>query len=164
MHLQLHNETLTYKCTECSRLFNSKSNMVKHHKNMHNKICNVCSRTFSSPELRNAHYVEHLSSYYMCQFCNKVMKLRSSLQRHLKKQHRQDSADVGYNKANKTFVPEAKNFGTESLLVNSQERALNFSDLDVDLSTNFDMPQNNDGQEVCLLSNTDEGLTLGNDF
>lgn len=152
IHMQLHNENQTYRCTECPKVFNSKANMQKHHKTMHNKTCSVCNKRFTSPELRDAHAVEHLSSYYVCQFCNKVVKLRSSLVRHLKTQHKEDAGSIDLSKLKAVTKKEEVESGT-----------VNFGDLEVDLPTSF-VIQQNDGQDVCLLSNIDQGLALGKEM
>lgn len=138
--------------------------MLKHQRNMHNKACNICNKIFSSPELREAHRAEHLSSHYTCQFCNKIMTLQSSLRRHLKKQHQQEIGDMDFGKIKRKAAPKAKNCQTENLLVKIEDGVLNFDDIEVDFPTSFEMPQITDDQEVCLLPSTDQGFTLGKVF
>lgn len=161
MHQRLHNSTETYKCLECPRIFNNKSNMLKHKKSVHNKICTVCGKKFPSSELRAAHAIEHFKSYYACEFCNKVVKLRSSLMRHLKKKHEQDIVNMDLSKIK--AVTKEKSEGSENdgaLLedVKTEEHILSLNDLDMD----FEMQQSVGDQEMCLLSNNDHVLTLGN--
>lgn len=134
--------------------------MLKHHKNVHNKTCTICKKTFSSLELKEAHCVEHMHSYYVCQFCNKIIKLRSSLLRHLKKQHNRDTTNMDFNtiKAVTKINICDKNDRTFG---NVEERVLNFNDIEIDLPTHFKMQRNISEQELCLLTNSDQGLTLG---
>lgn len=135
--------------------------MLKHQKSVHNKTCNQCNKTFISTKLKEAHYVEHLSSYYTCPFCSKIVKLRRSLLRHLKKQHQPESANIDFSKIKATT--KSSNCETNATTREKpEERLLHFNDLEMDLATNFEMQENIDGQEVCLLANTDQGLTLGN--
>lgn len=149
-HLRFHDKLINYKCTDCPKSFKVRGNMIKHKKKVHNKKCKICSKTFSSLELLQAHRTEHLTSYYTCEFCNKIVKLRSSLQRHLKQKHQQ----VG---SKKTAV---KNSETENQLVKVEDNVFNFDDI-IDLPTSFGVPQTN-SQEVCLYPSTDQGFTFGN--
>lgn len=98
--------------------------MLKHKKHVHNKICNVCGKNFSSAELKEAHAVEHLNSYYACQFCNKIVKFRNSLVKHLKKQHTEDVANMDFRKIKAVINGESNesqmNFEQNLLTDNAQ--------------------------------------------
>lgn len=114
--------------------------MLKHKKHVHNKICNVCGKTFSSAELREAHAVEHLNSYYACQFCKKIVKFRNSLVKHLKKQHAADVANMDFRKIK--AVTNGKNNESELNLVDFEQGLLTDNAQGLTLPPNTYMVQN----------------------
>lgn len=153
MHLQIHKSGRVYKCTECPKVFHIRSNMLKHQKHMHSKTCTICNKTFSSAELMDAHAMEHLGSYYVCKFCNKIIKLRSSLIRHLKKIHKRDVADMDINKIKTGSTKNKQKCGestapVKNVPVQVKHDLFEMNDFD-DLATDFYV-QDVNNQQVCL--------------
>ncbi|KAF5281232.1 hypothetical protein FQA39_LY05118 [Lamprigera yunnana] len=88
VHKHLHNGGNTYKCDKCPRTFSQIANLNTHIDKVHSKQCKLCNINFSSSQLLEIHNKMHTSKeFYVCPLCNHSVKLRSSLNRHIKKHH-----------------------------------------------------------------------------
>ncbi|KAK9879634.1 hypothetical protein WA026_006699 [Henosepilachna vigintioctopunctata] len=118
LHKKIH-ENNKFKCINCDAIFNSKSNLNKH----------------SKTHLKSL-ITDNVSSYYSCLYCNKKMKLKSSLVRHINKMH-----------------PDSKN---EPLLGSTEGKATTLPTE----TTNNNFINNND---VYLMTNSKDNIDLIND-
>lgn len=99
-HVKCHDvATGNVPCSECPRSFVTKSTLRKHLESVHKKKCNECDASFESSEEYTQHKNKHFDSYYNCPVCERNVKLRSSLRRHVKKVHPDfDLTDTVLNK------------------------------------------------------------------
>lgn len=86
-HMKCHNDNVLLRCPECPMTFKTRSTRQKHINTAHKRKCSICDKVFKSSEELLKHKATHFNSYYVCPFCQKTVKLKSSLQRHLKKVH-----------------------------------------------------------------------------
>lgn len=88
LHKSLHtSENKTKKCDHCGREFSRAYSLQKHiHKHLRN-TCVICRKTFLNEKLLKEHALVHTKDHYACPVCNKALKLKSSISRHVKTFH-----------------------------------------------------------------------------
>jgi len=80
-----------FSCTDCSKVFTSKSRLSTHTANMHvvgEYLCQLCGEKFTlKQQLKNHTETVHTKADGLCQFCSKTFKYLSS---HIKDVHMKD--------------------------------------------------------------------------
>lgn len=89
LHKSLHtSEKKTKKCDRCGVEFSRAHSLQKHVcKKQKSNVCAVCQKTFRSGKQLTKHALVHSKEQYACPVCNKALKLKSSISRHVKKCH-----------------------------------------------------------------------------
>ncbi|VVC96480.1 unnamed protein product [Leptidea sinapis] len=87
-HIATHEEKKKFNCTECSRSFAHKSNMVIHmkkHTGIKDHICEICGSGFYSQKSLIRHNLIHKNERpFQCDLCSKKFIVRCDLNRHLR--------------------------------------------------------------------------------
>ncbi|GJQ84102.1 hypothetical protein Trydic_g12077 [Trypoxylus dichotomus] len=86
IHMATHTKPKKFQCTACHRKFFLKSALQNHVKLKHSVRCNKC-------DVENCDHLKTLLECYECPVCKKLIKLRSSVIRHLKKNHHHSEID-----------------------------------------------------------------------
>ncbi|KAF5307813.1 hypothetical protein FQR65_LT06685 [Abscondita terminalis] len=96
VHMRMHKQTKSFKCDNCPKTFTQASNLNAHVNRFHMKKCKLCNKRFSSLNLLEAHQKMHtMKEFFSCPICSKCVKLKSSLKRHIKKNHpEQNSSEL----------------------------------------------------------------------
>ena len=83
--------TTGIECDQCSATFTLKSSLMKHIKQVHNKIrypCEECEKSYTSKQNLLYHIQSvHLKVKHYCNFCTSVFKLKAGLKHHLQSKH-----------------------------------------------------------------------------
>lgn len=156
---------------------------------MHSKICSICKKEFATSELKNKHALEHIATYYSCDFCKVTVRLKSSLLRHIKRKHsleaknvdpskivphsskKQTNSEHNLNQNSDTntvcdygaqnLSSEFENFNFDLNKSRNCESVLDFNDLEMELGADFGLQQNN--EDILSMPNlgTEQDLNLG---
>ena len=79
-----------YKCEECKKVFNVKSNLTRHQKNVHSKLfkCKHCNAKFVNEQEKKEHE-NNKHAYLHCDICNKYQtRYEKHLKKHYETKHR----------------------------------------------------------------------------
>lgn len=169
IHRKEHSNNKKIKCPS------TRPNFTKHRTSIHGKVCPVCKKEFPTAELRNKHAFEHISSYYSCEFCDVIVRLKSSLLRHMKRKHSLEDIDPSkivahsgnkdlnesvpsvsnkvntvYDYGNQNLSSEFENFNFDLNKSRGSESVLDFNDLEIDLGTDFGLQQTATNDDICL--------------
>ena len=76
--------TTYYCCSYCEWKFNSLHGLNNHHEKKHPPVqCDVCNRTFTTPNSLIHHSYTHLDRSFNCEHCEKSFPFKSQLDNHL---------------------------------------------------------------------------------
>lgn len=88
VHMRQHKQKKSHTCEKCPRTFAQVANLKAHITKIHLRKCRLCDKSFSSVDLLEVHEKLHnLKEYFTCPVCIKCVKLKSSLKRHITKNH-----------------------------------------------------------------------------
>ena len=78
-----------YLCDECGELFSAAWELERHVKRTHKLtfMCDLCKFETEDKQASIIHKKQHTQEYYQCDHCNKTLKCRKSLLRHVREQH-----------------------------------------------------------------------------
>ncbi|XP_048575671.1 uncharacterized protein LOC5510132 [Nematostella vectensis] len=88
-----------YKCSKCSDIYQSFSELSKHMKAIHGckptRKCDLCGKRFSRPETVSKHILQYHEARtpHQCQFCPYNFPSEAHLKRHIKKTHKPGQKD-----------------------------------------------------------------------
>ena len=72
-----------YSCLHCNKHFESLQYLNKHHRQNHPPVsCDVCSRTYDTPNSLIRHSYTHLSGNHQCNQCQESFHFKSKLESH----------------------------------------------------------------------------------
>ena len=75
----------SFQCSQCTKTFSNKSNMMRHFNSTHCFPCKICKQKFVDKTMMETHYKqEHMIN---CNICGKTFSNKSNLQRHVKTAH-----------------------------------------------------------------------------
>lgn len=121
LHKCLHKSNKKYTCNQCDQPF-LRSDILERHKKRHKlKECATCAKTFQTHKELKVHVKTHLAEYYVCPVCNKAIKLRASLNRHVKRSH----PDANISEILFKLRPVTKSDDVENIAMNEVEKLLN---------------------------------------
>ena len=88
-HLKVH-ENKTFKCSNCTKTFQTKANLTRHNKSVHTgsvkqHLCSYCGEWYRSRGslIRHVKFI-HKNHGKVCSICSKMCRDNAMLQRHLK--------------------------------------------------------------------------------
>ncbi|KAJ8951838.1 hypothetical protein NQ318_019813 [Aromia moschata] len=90
-HARLHEGNVSHPCDLCGKVFARSDTLAVHKKDVHSskdkeEACDVCSKTFRSRKLLNAHMETHRADKpHKCPVCQAAFKQRSNLTRHIRR-------------------------------------------------------------------------------
>ena len=91
-----------YTCMYCNKHFESIHYLNKHHvKNHPPVLCDVCNRTFNTPNLLIRHSYRHLDGQFKCKDCEKSFHFKSELDSHSMKHSKER---LQCKKCDKSFI------------------------------------------------------------
>lgn len=93
-HMLIHNAEYKHRCSVCGQKFRQRSNLTTHYGRVHSKRCMHCDESFKTVEEMKEHAAIHFEKCFQCPLCDHIVKLKSSLARHLKRKHSQESCDL----------------------------------------------------------------------
>ncbi|XP_068083038.1 zinc finger protein 852-like isoform X1 [Anabrus simplex] len=86
-HMLTHTKERPYQCSECSRKYSSKANLVVHmstHTGVREYHCNECGKVFAQRSCLKAHEAVHSNERpFHCVQCSKTFSLKKRLQVHM---------------------------------------------------------------------------------
>ena len=80
---------MAYICEVCAEQFSKEWSLDRHVKHFHklNFLCNLCGFQTDDKQTSIVHKKQHTQEYFQCEHCNKKLKCRKRLLRHLREQH-----------------------------------------------------------------------------
>ena len=80
---------MAYICEICAEQFSKQWNLDRHVKHFHklNFLCNLCGFQTDDKQTSITHKRKHTQQYFECQHCDRKLKCRGSLLRHVREQH-----------------------------------------------------------------------------
>ena len=97
-------DSITFKCTICSAVFNILSNAIRHFQTVHEKLkpfeCAVCKRCFSTKYVLIKHNarVHDGNKPFECSQCDEKYKRKTALRKHVHEFHKEINAVKKYTK------------------------------------------------------------------
>lgn len=84
-------KVITYKCSQCGKVFRQKGNLKKHeltHSDKHSYACKQCEKTFKFPEQMRRHELWHQhGARHQCQMCDRQFVMEFELRKHIETFH-----------------------------------------------------------------------------
>ena len=103
----------TVKCTNCDATFKTQQEFNRHHSDDHKDLpftCDLCGKTFQSPNSVTKHRKKHFLFQYVCDICQKRFQFPANLQAHKTTHTGLHHIPCLFPKCTKTF---ATKFGME---------------------------------------------------
>ena len=78
-----------YICQDCGEKFSREWSLDNHIKHFHklNFLCHLCGFETDDKQTSITHKRKHTQQYFECQHCDRKLKCRGSLLRHVREQH-----------------------------------------------------------------------------
>lgn len=91
-HILIHSDTKPFKCEHCDKSYTQKEALNNHNRLHHaweftQYPCALCDKSFCHASGLTRHMIVHTGKQVLCDFCKRGFFDRSSLKRHIKKQH-----------------------------------------------------------------------------
>ena len=91
-----------YSCLYCNKHFESLQYLNKHHRHNHPPVsCDVCSRTYDTPNSLIRHSYTHLSGNHQCDQCQESFHFKSELESH---KNKHSNRRFQCNKCDRSFI------------------------------------------------------------
>ncbi len=93
VHKRAHIRDRKYWCSQCAKIFTTKAALNVHisaHSGKHKQTCNICNLKFSSLK---SHLKSHTNQEVQCHICQKMLKSKVVLKKHLEEHRRKASGN-----------------------------------------------------------------------